>query len=521
MGGAIFVVAGGTLTIAGQGSTAASDSVTGGASGGGNSTAGSAFGKDIFINGANTITFSPGNSNTYTVVNDIADEAGNGGNAANKGAVAVTGGGTLVLSGTNTYAGGTTVTASTLNVSADANLGASTGGVTLNGGTLQLGATFNTSSSRTFTFNNVSGNTIDTNGFNSIIAGTVTGAGGFTKTGAGTLTLGGTVNYTGPTTINGGNLALAGSGIGSLGSVNVANAAGTFDISSATNGATITTLSGVANSAVALGTKSLTLSNASDTFAGVISGTTGGLTLTTGTETLTGTNTYGGATIINGGALVVNGAIVSATSVNTGGALAGVGVVGAVTVNNGGTFAPGPSGAPGSMSTTGPLTFQSGGTYKVQVTPTTASIANVGGAGTLTGGSVNAQFTAGTYVAKSYDILHTTGLGGTTFTGVTGNVPRGFLASLSYTTTDVMLNLTGALDTSGLSGNQQNVATTLNTFLNNGGTVPPGFVPIFGLSGPALATALTQLSGEAATGAQQANSQLMNAFLGILTDPFG
>jgi hypothetical protein len=29
-------------------------------------TAGSAFGRDIFINGANTITFSPGSSNTYT-----------------------------------------------------------------------------------------------------------------------------------------------------------------------------------------------------------------------------------------------------------------------------------------------------------------------------------------------------------------------------------------------------------------------------------------------------------------------
>jgi hypothetical protein len=120
-----------------------------------------------------------------------------------------------------------------------------------------------------------------------------------------------------------------------------------------------------------------------------------------------------------------------------------------VTVNNGGTFAPGPNGTPGSMSITGPLTFQSGGTYQVQVTPVTASIANVGGTGTLTGGSVTAQFAPGTYIAKSYDILHTAGLGGTTFTGVTGNVPRGFLASLSYTTTDVMLDLTGALGTGG------------------------------------------------------------------------
>ena len=49
-----------------------------------------------------------------------------------------------------------------------------------------------------------------------------------------------------------------------------------------------------------------------------------------------------------------------------------------------------------------------------------------------------------------------------------------------------MLNLTATLGqqqigTGGLSINQRNVATSLNTFFNNGGALPPGFVSVFGL----------------------------------------
>src|SRR5690606_34131519 len=44
--------------------------------------------------------------------------------------------GTLVLTGTNTYAGGTTINGGTLQISRDANLGAITAGITLDGGTL-------------------------------------------------------------------------------------------------------------------------------------------------------------------------------------------------------------------------------------------------------------------------------------------------------------------------------------------------------------------------------------------------
>jgi uncharacterized protein YhjY with autotransporter beta-barrel domain len=111
----------------------------------------------------------------------------------------------------------------------------------------------------------------------------------------------------------------------------------------------------------------------------------------------------------------------------------------------------------------------------------------------------------------------------------TTNLPAGFTASLSYTATDAILNLTAtlgqptgpnALGTGGLSGNQKNVANALNNFFNNGGTLPPGFVTIFGLTGANLANAFTLLSGEAATGGQQVAFQLTNQFLGIMLDPF-
>src|SRR5262249_31139256 len=86
--------------------------------------------------------------------------------------------------------------------------------------------------------------------------------------------------------------------------------------------------------------------------------------------------------------------------------------------------------------------------------------------------------------------------------------------------TDVILNFTARLGGPGLSINQQNVATALNSFFNNGGALTPGFVSVFGLTGGNLANALTLLSGEAATRAQQAAFQLTNQFLGIMLDAF-
>src|SRR5262249_35815238 len=117
-------------------------------------------------------------------------------------------------------------------------------------------------------------------------------------------------------------------------------------------------------------------------------------------------------------------------------------------------------------------------------------------------------------------ILHSGGLIGT-FSGVSGNLP-GFSESLSYTATDVILNLSANLGALGcFTINQCNVANAISAFFNNGrGTLPPNFLALFNLAGGNLATALTLLSGEPATGAQQVAFKLMDQFLLLMLDPF-
>jgi uncharacterized protein with beta-barrel porin domain len=198
--------------------------------------------------------------------------------------------------------------------------------------------------------------------------------------------------------------------------------------------------------------------------------------------------------------------------------LTGTGTVGSFTLTGGSTFAPGSGSAGSAMTVSGNLAFQSGAIYLIQVSPAAASFANVSGSATLAG-SVQTVFAPGGYVFRQYTILHSSGLSGS-FSGVSGNVAAGFAESLSYSATDVFLNLTAIVPTSGLSRNQSNVANTLNAFFNGGGTLPASFGPVFGLTGGNLGTALSQLSGEAATGAQQGAFQLGGQFLGIMLDPF-
>jgi uncharacterized protein with beta-barrel porin domain len=225
---------------------------------------------------------------------------------------------------------------------------------------------------------------------------------------------------------------------------------------------------------------------------------------------------------VNGGALIVNGSLstLSAVTVNSGGTLGGIGTVGSTQVNSGGIFAPGSGVAGTSMTVAGNLAFQSGAFYLVNLNPATASLANVTGTASLAG-TVEAVFAPGNYVKTSYDILHAAGgLGGTTFNGV-ATVPPNFGATLTYTPTDVLLNLTATLGNgTPLGQNQQNVAGAINGFFNNGGTLPPNFGNLFFLTGGNLANALSLISGEAATGAQQGVFQLGGQFLNLMLDPF-
>jgi autotransporter-associated beta strand protein len=338
---------------------------------------------------------------------------------------------------------------------------------------------------------------------------------GFTsliKNGNSTWTLTGTGTFNGPIDIDTGTLVVSGSIAPSA--ITTVNPGGTLGLGNGGSNGSI--VGNVLNNGTLTFDRSDTY-----TFDGVISGSGALHQIGAGTTILTATNSYTGPTTVDSGVLLVNGSIASSsvTTVNPGGALGGVGTIGNTQLNAGGIFAPGAPGQPGtSMRVAGNLAFQSGAIYLVQVNPTTSTIANVTGMATL-GGNVLAAFAPGSYVTRQYDILHASGITGSFAALGTTNLPPGFAPSLSYTPTDVFLNLTANLGTSGLSSNQRNVATGLNNFFNGGGTLTLNFLTIFGLSGGNLSASLTQLSGELGTGPQQATFNAMTQFLGVMTDP--
>lgn len=133
------------------------------------------------------------------------------------------GAGTLVLQGANGYTGGTLISAGTVQVSSDGNLGAASGGVTLDGGALATTADVATARSFVLTAN---GGTIDTAGGTTLtVQSSVSGTGALEKQGTGTLLLLADNGYSGGTSVDEGTLALgrnAGVTASLAGSANVA-----------------------------------------------------------------------------------------------------------------------------------------------------------------------------------------------------------------------------------------------------------------------------------------------------------
>ena len=363
------------------------------------------------------------------------------------------------------------MTGGVLAVNSDAALGAASGGVTLDGGTLRFNGALTSARSVTL---GAGGGTLDTSGNTDTVSGTVSGSGNLTVTdsstaGNGVLILSGTNSYSGGTTVNSGTLRL-GSSTALPGSGTVSVSGGTLDFNGFNQ--TIGSLSG--GGTISLGSASLTVggNNASTTFTGVLTGTGGLVKTGTGTLILDGVNTFTGGTTVSGGVLEVGdtahpgATILGPVSVGSGATLSGHGIVkGSVAVASGGTLQPG--GTIGTL-TVGSAAFASGSTYTVETNAAGAADLTVAsGAITIASGAnlaVTPDAPASSYArVTNYTILQAAGGISGTFTNVTSSAATlspfvtytGNAASLTLVRNDI------SIATLGVTANQKNAGAAI------------------------------------------------------------
>ncbi|OYY71813.1 autotransporter-associated beta strand repeat-containing protein [Sphingomonas sp. 28-63-12] len=341
--------------------------------------------------------------------------------------------GSQTLTGVNTYTGWTSVnTGSTLFLSGNGSIAASQaiglfGTLNISGHT--GGVTVQNVNDQSFTPASIilGANTLTTNSLT--LSGTASGTGGLTFANGFSSTLFGANTYTGTTTI-GTSAALFLNGTGSITSSAVVNN-GSLNIASHTGGTSIVNLSGAGTTA--LGANTLTLTNASGTYSGAITGT-GGLTKQgAGTYILSGSNSYTGTTTISAGTLQ-----------GTTNSIAGSSIVDNATLTYNqafsGTATQNISGS-GRVTVTGlganTLTF-AGNLTNDGVDVTGTSIVSFGGTNSTSGRTVNVSA-----VSTTINILDNASLssGGTPtiFSGATGTIVNNLGAIAS--TSDIAVNL--------------------------------------------------------------------------------
>ncbi|MDZ5452017.1 autotransporter domain-containing protein [Labrys sedimenti] len=403
------------------------------------------------------------------------------------GGISKTEGGTLVLEGNNSYQGGTRLLGGTLSVSSDANLGAASGALTFNGGTLQVTGTDFTSTTRNIIWGDKGGGFDIAAGANVFtVSQTLTGLGDLIKTGAGTLKLSGVNSY--------GNTGVAqGTLIGNASSIsgNIANA-GTVVFDQAADGSFAGNIGGMTgtagtmikqgagnlaltgssildwsiqngglstaaerfggDAAIGLGTSLTFDQTANAAYAGVLTGTGRFVKAGTGALLYDGDSSdFAGTTDITAGALIVGsdaahaGAMLGGSfNVQEGGTLGGHGTLGSgagstVTIASGGTLSPGNS--IGTLTVDGNLVFDTGSTYRAEINPGLESdLVDVSGIATINGGTVYALKAGGVYTPGSrWTIIDAAGGVSGTFDTFDQNMPFVDL-SLTYDANHVYID---------------------------------------------------------------------------------
>ena len=275
------------------------------------------------------------------------------------------------LSGTNSYSGGTTFSGGTLNINADAALGATSGSLSFSGNsTLQAGAgSVAINAARGISIANGVTATLDSNGNAMSIAGAISGGGGLAKVGAGMLTLSGSNSFSGATAINQGVLQLGNSNAAINSTVNL-NVNGGLAFAAGLGSAQLGGLAGSGNLALqdmAASPAAVNLNvgsnNASTVYSGNLSGAGGLNKYGMGTLTMSGSNSIGSDVVVDGGTLQVpSGSLLTAGNLTVGNTAVGTlvqtgGTVGFSTVGTWGDNANfstgGPAGSRGTYNLSG------------------------------------------------------------------------------------------------------------------------------------------------------------------------
>ena len=480
LGAGSLALSGGTATLTGANTfTGGTTIIAGTLQIGSGSTSGSLVG-DVVDNG--TLGFY--RSDTYVFAGAVTGLGG----------LAQTGRGITVLTGNSSYTGATTIAAGTLQIGNGSTSGAITGDVVDNAALV-----FNRSDALTF-------------------AGSISGTGSIGLA-SGTLVLTAVSSYTGATTVaSGSTLTLSGSAAIAASSNVAVN--GTLDVSALATASSLTSISGSGN--VTLGSQVLTLTNASGTFAGAISGS-GGLVLTGGSQTLSGINSYTGVTTVKGGTLSVTGsAAASSISVASGGTLSGTGTVGAVSVASGGTLAAGVAGS-GTLTSTGNLVLASGSDYVVNLSSGTAGKFATSGSASLGGTLVVTSASGGYALGQKLTVL-TASSGVTGTFGATQLQTSGatFKTAVSYDADNVYLQVDLAklspLLATGATANAVSAVGGIDAAIAANDTLTSGFNGLASLSSDGLGTAAGQLAGEIGAAAGGAGRALFDPFMESIFD---
>jgi len=226
----------------------------------------------------------------------------------------------LTLSAANTYTGGTTINSGFLQLSGGDNRLATTGAITITGGTLDLGgysqgtSLLPQSGAVSFQGGTVQNGTIYKSGTaydgqaGDIVA-TLAGAVGLTKNTSGALYLYAVNTFSGGTTINAGTLQLVGGNNRLLNSGDIIiKSGGTLDLDANSQSTTgVVSFQGGTVQNGTLSKSGVAYDAQSGTVSAVLSGAAGLVKSNTGTLTLTGANTYSGGTTINAGTLTLSG----------------------------------------------------------------------------------------------------------------------------------------------------------------------------------------------------------------------